>query len=108
MNRVRANVVRQSEAVTRGRLLNPCELNYPSIVTIHDFDTQQGMDFLVMDYIPRITPSEKLAGSPQNLQRNSILTDPLTTTVAGQPRKDSAYCWSSTGFTTISQRRSRT
>ena len=32
--------------------------------TIHDFDTQQGVDFLVMEYIPGITLSEKVAAGP--------------------------------------------
>jgi len=40
------------------------QLNHPNIATIHDFDTQQGVDFLVMEYIPGITLSEKLAGRP--------------------------------------------
>ncbi len=38
------------------------KLNHPNIATIHDFDTQQGIDFLVMEYIPGITLSQKLAG----------------------------------------------
>jgi serine/threonine protein kinase/Flp pilus assembly protein TadD len=38
------------------------KLNHPNIATIHDFDTQQNMDFLVMEYIPGITLSEKLVG----------------------------------------------
>ncbi len=37
------------------------QLNHPNIATVHDFDTQQGTDFLVMEYIPGITLSEKLA-----------------------------------------------
>src|ERR1700688_1807639 len=37
-------------------------LNHPNIATIHDFDTQEGVDFLVMEYIPGITLSEMLAG----------------------------------------------
>ncbi|MGB9072483.1 MAG: protein kinase [Terriglobales bacterium] len=36
-------------------------LNHSNIATIHDFDTQQGVDFLVMEYIPGITLSEKVA-----------------------------------------------
>ena len=40
------------------------KLNYPSIATIYDFDTQQGVDFLVMEYIPGITLSEKVAVGP--------------------------------------------
>jgi eukaryotic-like serine/threonine-protein kinase len=38
------------------------QLNHPNIATIHDFDAQQGVDFLVMEYIPGITLSEKVAG----------------------------------------------
>ena len=39
-------------------------LNHPNIATIHDFDTQQGVDFLVMEYIPGITLGDKLANRP--------------------------------------------
>jgi len=37
------------------------QLNHPNVATIHDFDTQQGVDFLVMEYIPGVTLSEKVA-----------------------------------------------
>jgi len=40
------------------------KLNHPGIATIYDFDSQDGVDFLVMEYIPGITLSEKLAGRP--------------------------------------------
>ena len=40
------------------------KLNHPNIATIHDFDTQLGVDFLVMEYIPGITLSEKLVSQP--------------------------------------------
>ncbi len=40
------------------------QLNHPNIATIHDFDTHQGLDFLVMEYIPGLTLSEKLASRP--------------------------------------------
>jgi TolB-like protein/Flp pilus assembly protein TadD len=39
-------------------------LNHPNIATIHDFDTHDGVDYLVMEYIPGITLSEKLAAQP--------------------------------------------
>jgi serine/threonine-protein kinase len=39
-------------------------LNHPNIATIYDFDTQQDIDFLVMEYIPGITLSEKVAAGP--------------------------------------------
>ena len=40
------------------------QLNHPNVATIHDFDTQRGVDFLVMEYIPGITLSEKVAARP--------------------------------------------
>jgi eukaryotic-like serine/threonine-protein kinase len=40
------------------------QLNHPNIATVHDFDTQQGVDFLVMEYIPGISLSEKVAAGP--------------------------------------------
>jgi serine/threonine-protein kinase len=36
-------------------------LNHPNIATIYDFDTQQGLDFLVMEYIRGVTLSERIA-----------------------------------------------
>jgi serine/threonine protein kinase len=35
------------------------QLNHPNIATVHDFDTQEGVDFLVMEYIPGVTVAEK-------------------------------------------------
>jgi len=40
------------------------KLNHPNIATIHDFDTQDGVDFLVMEHIPGITLNEKLMQGP--------------------------------------------
>lgn len=37
------------------------KVNHPNIATVHDFDTQEGLDFLVMEHIPGTTLSEKLA-----------------------------------------------
>jgi eukaryotic-like serine/threonine-protein kinase len=36
-------------------------LSHPNVATVHDFDTQQGLDYLVMEYIPGTTLTEKLA-----------------------------------------------
>jgi serine/threonine protein kinase/tetratricopeptide (TPR) repeat protein len=40
------------------------KLNHPNIATIHDFDTQTGMDFLVTEYIPGTTLSDRLLEGP--------------------------------------------
>ena len=48
----------------RQEALTLSKLNHPNIATIYDFDTQAGVDFLVMEYIPGTTLSEKLAARP--------------------------------------------
>jgi eukaryotic-like serine/threonine-protein kinase len=37
------------------------KLNHPNIATIHDFDTQQGIDFIVMEYVPGVSLNERIA-----------------------------------------------
>jgi eukaryotic-like serine/threonine-protein kinase len=37
------------------------KLNHPNIATIHDFDTQDGTDFLVMEYVVGATLADKLS-----------------------------------------------
>lgn len=45
------------------------KLNHPNIATIHDFDTQQGLDLLVMEYISGASLREKLGGRPLTEQQ---------------------------------------
>ncbi len=40
------------------------KLSHPNIEIVHDFDTRDGIDFLVMEYIPGITLSNKLTEGP--------------------------------------------
>ncbi len=40
------------------------QLNHPNIATVHDFDTQNGVDFLVMEYIEGTTLNSMLASGP--------------------------------------------
>jgi serine/threonine-protein kinase len=40
------------------------KLNHPHIATVHDFDTQDGVDFLVMELVEGVTLSDKLAVGP--------------------------------------------
>src|SRR5215470_19537361 len=48
------------------------KLNHPNVATIHDFDAQRGVDFLVMEYIRGVTLSEKVAGRPLS-ERDVVL-----------------------------------
>ena len=52
-NRARARFRKEAMALAR--------LNHPNIATVHDFGTQDGMDYLVTEYIPGITLDSKLA-----------------------------------------------
>jgi eukaryotic-like serine/threonine-protein kinase len=47
----------------RREALALAKLNHPGIATIHDFDTQDGIDFLVMEYVVGITLASKLGSS---------------------------------------------
>ncbi|HYL10606.1 MAG TPA: protein kinase [Candidatus Acidoferrales bacterium] len=46
----------------RKEALTLAKLSHPHIGVVHDFDTQDGADFLVMEYIPGNTLAERLAG----------------------------------------------
>ena len=48
----------------RKEALTLAKLSHPHIGVVHDFDTQDRNDFLVMEYIPGVTLAERLAGGP--------------------------------------------
>jgi serine/threonine protein kinase len=48
----------------RKEALSLARLNHPNIATVHDFGTQDGVDFLVTEYIAGITLDVKLARGP--------------------------------------------
>ena len=57
-----------SDEATRKRFhkeaLALAKLNHPHVATLYDFDTQDGADFLVMEFISGVTLSDKLASGP--------------------------------------------
>ncbi len=55
----------------RKEALALAKLNHPNIATIHDFDTQGGIDFLVMEYVEGVTLTDKL--SKGALVENQVL-----------------------------------
>jgi serine/threonine protein kinase/tetratricopeptide (TPR) repeat protein len=40
------------------------KLNHPNIETVYEFGSQEGMDFLVMEYVPGKTLADRLTGGP--------------------------------------------
>jgi serine/threonine protein kinase/Tfp pilus assembly protein PilF len=40
------------------------KLNHPNIATVHDFDTQEGVDFIVMEYVEGASLAEKVKTGP--------------------------------------------
>ena len=48
----------------RKEALSLAKLNHPNVATIFEFDSANGTDFLVTEYIPGSTLGEKLAGGP--------------------------------------------
>src|ERR1051326_4651335 len=62
----------------RNEALALSNLSHPNIAVIHDFDTESGLDFLVMEHIPGESLSKKLA--PQGLSSQEIL--PLALQIA--------------------------
>src|SRR6266853_3737443 len=46
----------------RKEALALARLNHPNIATVHEFGTQEGVDFLVTEYIAGITLDSKLLG----------------------------------------------
>jgi serine/threonine-protein kinase len=55
-NRARARFRQEALALAR--------LNHPNIATVHEFGTQEGVDFLVTEYIHGVTLDSKLARGP--------------------------------------------
>jgi serine/threonine-protein kinase len=48
----------------RKEALALAQLNHPNIGAIYDFDTQEGVDFLVLEYVSGVTLAEKIAEGP--------------------------------------------
>src|SRR5688572_7560134 len=53
------------------------QLNHPNIATAHDFDSQDGIDFLVMEYVKGTSLERKLANGPLSPAETVGLTKQL-------------------------------
>jgi len=65
-----SGTLKDSGARTRFRkeALALARLNHPNIATVHEFAAQDGVDFLVTEYIPGLTLDAKLAAGPLSQQ----------------------------------------
>jgi len=48
----------------RNEALSLAKLNHPNVATVHEFSSQDGVDFLVTEYIPGVGLDAKIAGRP--------------------------------------------
>jgi serine/threonine protein kinase/tetratricopeptide (TPR) repeat protein len=76
----------------RKEALALCRLNHPNIETIHDFDTEDGIDFLVMEYLPGQTLSEKLAAGPLPEKKIAKLGTQLAEGLAAAHQQGVVHC----------------
>src|SRR5215831_7838295 len=61
--RSQANLDEHARKLLHKEALALSKLNHSNIATIHDFDTQQGLDFLVMEYVKGETLSQRTKAS---------------------------------------------
>jgi serine/threonine-protein kinase len=48
----------------RNEALALAKLNHPNVDAVYEFNSEEGKDFLVMEYVPGVTLSDQLAGGP--------------------------------------------
>lgn len=48
----------------RNEALALAKLNHPNVEAVYEFNTEEGTDFLVMEYVPGVTLSDQLAAGP--------------------------------------------
>ncbi len=68
------------------------KLNHQNIATIHDFDSQEGLHFLVMEFIPGITLDQKLRSGPLPEKETIRLGVQLADGLAAAHEKGIIHC----------------
>ena len=72
----------------RKEALSLSSLNHPNIATVHDFDSQDGVDFLVMEYVPGTTLSDMLKDGPLPMEQMLDFASQLAAGLAEAHEKD--------------------
>lgn len=68
------------------------KLNHPNIAIVHDFDTNDGIDFLVMEYISRVALNDLLAAGPMPEQEVLRLGQQLTEALVEAQEQGVVHC----------------
>ncbi len=72
----------ESRRQFRREALTLSKLNHPAIAVVHDFDVQNGIDFLVTEYVPGTALSERLAKGPVPVEDLLLLASQLVEGIA--------------------------
>src|SRR3989441_988788 len=67
-------------------------LAHPNIAVVHDFDTQEDTDFLVMELVPGVTLDEKLAAGPLDETESLRLITQLLEGLAAAHEQGVIHC----------------
>jgi Tol biopolymer transport system component/predicted Ser/Thr protein kinase len=67
-------------------------LNHPNIESVYDFDSQDGLDFLVMEYVPGTTLDKRLAERPLPEKEILQLTSQLADGMAAAHAQGIVHC----------------
>jgi serine/threonine protein kinase len=76
----------------RQEALTLSPLNYPNIAHVYDFDTQDGMDFLVMEYVEGQTLSAIVRNGPVPQERVVKLGIEIASTLEHAHREGIVHC----------------
>ncbi len=57
------------------------KLSHPNIETVYEYGTQDGMDFLVLEYVPGKTLADRLAGGPLAEKEIVVIIFPILSAV---------------------------
>lgn len=76
----------------RKEALALAKLNHPNIAHVYDFDTDNGIDFLVMEYISGITIAQKLADGPLFTKQVLDFGEQIATTLEDAHENGILHC----------------
>jgi serine/threonine-protein kinase len=76
----------------RDEALTLSRLNHPNIAHVYDFDTENGVDFLVMEFVPGITLSTRLSQGPLPEAEVISVGEQIASTLADAHQAGVVHC----------------